>query len=443
MRLELVEGTSKKFWEAELDGASVTVRWGRLGTDGQSKKHSFRDARAARAEHDALVESKLKKGYRRVDGPPAPARDAKLEAAMFARPDDASAALVYADWLQSEGNPWGELITVQHALEAQPKDKALKAREKKLLAALPLPDEQLGTVTWRRGCIQSLHVFNQKDWMDNGYDVMGVLQPLLELPHFGGLKELRTGVIRWESNADDVPAVLAAVAKHPCASRVERLFLGDIPPDVDMDHHVIGDVRALSKQFPNLRELKLHSGAASWSGPNTFEFGPLQLEKLESLVIETCQMSKKRLKQVLGSRLPKLRTLELWFGDRDYGADATLKDLAPLLRGTVFGTVTSLGLKNLAFSNELVAELVTSPWPARLEVLDVSMGTLDAAGVATLCGAAKAFQKLKRLDVSDSYVEAGDVKALRAAFPGVEVLAAEQRTDLSDDPAERYVAVHE
>jgi uncharacterized protein (TIGR02996 family) len=45
-------------------------------------------------------------------------RNAEIEAAILAAPDDPSAYLVYADWLQARGDPHGELIALQHAMRA-------------------------------------------------------------------------------------------------------------------------------------------------------------------------------------------------------------------------------------------------------------------------------------------------------------------------------------
>ncbi len=442
MRFEFTEGSSRKFWEATLENASLLVKWGRLGTAGQQKTHPFETPAEARAELEVLVTEKTKKGYRRVDAPALPPRDPKLEKAMFEAPADDGRALVYADWLQTNGNVWGELISVQHALEAKPKDKTLRAKEKALLAALPLPPADLGTVTWRRGLLDTLHVFNERDWMDDSYDVLATIQPVLDLPMCDGLRELRTGVIRWDRNTTDVPAVLAAASKRPFASRLERLVLGDISRNVDMDHHVIGDVRALSKQFPNLKFLKLHSGAASWSGPNNFHFGPLSLSSLDTLIIETCSMSTKRLAQVLKSSLPKVTTLELWFGSTDYGADVKVKHLKPLLDGAVFPKVTDLGLRNAEFTNELAAALPTSAIAKRLVRLDLSMGVLDATGVKLLVAGAKSFKQLKTLVVSQSHLTPADVKALKQAFPGVGLEAKDQKNDTTD-PNHRYVSIGE
>ena len=60
---EFVEGTSSKFWEVSVSGNDVTTRWGRIGTDGQSKTKTFADATKAQAEADKLIEEKTEKGY--------------------------------------------------------------------------------------------------------------------------------------------------------------------------------------------------------------------------------------------------------------------------------------------------------------------------------------------------------------------------------------------
>jgi len=60
---EFVEGTSSKFWEITHSGSDVTTRWGRLGTDGQSKTKTFKDEAAAKKEADKLIAEKTGKGY--------------------------------------------------------------------------------------------------------------------------------------------------------------------------------------------------------------------------------------------------------------------------------------------------------------------------------------------------------------------------------------------
>jgi predicted DNA-binding WGR domain protein len=60
---EFVAGGSRKFWEISLSGSDVTTRWGRIGTDGQSKTKTFKDAAAAKKEYDKLIAEKTSKGY--------------------------------------------------------------------------------------------------------------------------------------------------------------------------------------------------------------------------------------------------------------------------------------------------------------------------------------------------------------------------------------------
>lgn len=61
--LEFNDGKSTKFWQVTVDGDTVTTRWGKIGTTGQSKTKSYDSSEAA--EKDALQQKngKIKKGY--------------------------------------------------------------------------------------------------------------------------------------------------------------------------------------------------------------------------------------------------------------------------------------------------------------------------------------------------------------------------------------------
>ena len=65
------EGTSNKFWTIELSGKSFTVRFGRIGTDGQTQTKEFAGADEAKKAYDKLVAEKIKKGYQEVGAPSA------------------------------------------------------------------------------------------------------------------------------------------------------------------------------------------------------------------------------------------------------------------------------------------------------------------------------------------------------------------------------------
>jgi DNA ligase-1 len=63
-RFELAEGSSNKFWEVARDGCAVTVRYGRIGTDGQARTRELASEELARRHAEELIAEKVAKGYR-------------------------------------------------------------------------------------------------------------------------------------------------------------------------------------------------------------------------------------------------------------------------------------------------------------------------------------------------------------------------------------------
>jgi predicted DNA-binding WGR domain protein len=63
VQLEFEEGTSSKFWRARVEGKTLYVNYGKIGTNGQTQVKELGDPSAARAEYDKLVRDKRKKGY--------------------------------------------------------------------------------------------------------------------------------------------------------------------------------------------------------------------------------------------------------------------------------------------------------------------------------------------------------------------------------------------
>ena len=60
---EFVEDNSAKFWEVCQSGNTMTTRWGRIGSAGQSKTKTFTDEQAAANAIAVLVEEKTDEGY--------------------------------------------------------------------------------------------------------------------------------------------------------------------------------------------------------------------------------------------------------------------------------------------------------------------------------------------------------------------------------------------
>jgi len=65
-RFEFVGGNSAKFWQVTVAGTDVTVRFGRLGTEGQEQTKEFPSAEAASGHAERLIAQKAAKRYQEV-----------------------------------------------------------------------------------------------------------------------------------------------------------------------------------------------------------------------------------------------------------------------------------------------------------------------------------------------------------------------------------------
>jgi predicted DNA-binding WGR domain protein len=61
--LEYTDKKSNKFWEIDVTGKSHTVRYGKIGTEGQSKTKEFPSEEEATKDADRQIAAKQKKGY--------------------------------------------------------------------------------------------------------------------------------------------------------------------------------------------------------------------------------------------------------------------------------------------------------------------------------------------------------------------------------------------
>jgi len=64
--LELADGQSHKFYEVTVHDTEVTIRYGRIGTSGQSSSTTYATVEKAQAEARKKINEKLRKGYVQV-----------------------------------------------------------------------------------------------------------------------------------------------------------------------------------------------------------------------------------------------------------------------------------------------------------------------------------------------------------------------------------------
>lgn len=435
--LRLVDGAN--FWEIERKGKQVTTRTGQIHSTAKQKTLTLGTPDKAQTKYDELVAKQRAAGWRilgELDAPKLPiARDEELEAACREDREDPAPYLVYADWLQSQGSPLGEMIVLAH----RKKQKAADAIAKKIGEL----QKDIFEVESKWGFWRSIYLNNTVDWSDATWKPAAVMASVFASPLCAMLEELRIGMVRWDWN--DQPDIIVEAGKHGWAQDLARLTVGDIDDDIDMDHHTIGDVaKLISKSFPNLRYLKLHSGSQTWRGSKeTFGVAGFDLPKLEELVIETCAMTSKRMKAITAAKWPALTRLELWFGERERDATAKIADVAPVWDGKTFPKLRHLALRNNELVTDIVRLLPASKLAAQLETIDLSMGTMDDNDADELAAEARKFTKLKKLILDDSFVTPAAAKRVKAAFKSVDVSAKEPKERYDWDPQHRYVTVGE
>lgn len=453
-RYEFKEGSSSKFWEISLSGSSFTTRWGKIGTSGQEKKQSFSNPVEAKQEYEKLIASKVKKGYEPVEGTEdaeeegeegsaKAASNPELEAAILKDPDNAEAYLVYADWLQAQGDPRGELIALQHAaLQASGEEAtSLKRKASALLRkyrrfllgdlAEALESEEL-KVSWHLGFIKSARL-GKKDY-DSDFDVEEAVEKLLALPSARFLRELTIGMVSFEGD-NSYEDVAKAIAKGGGWPMLESLFLGDFeyPDENEISWTNVGDLEPLYKVLPRLRSLKLRGGSE--------ELGKINLPELREFTVESGGLPLEAVRSIANAHWPRLERLEVWFGMESYGAGGGVEDIQPLLDGKGLPHLKHLGLKNFEFASKLCEALPQAKILAQLETLDLSMGTITDEEAEVLAANAAAFKHLKHLDLTQNLMTEEGARQVAKLCP--DVARGNQRADDYGDEDERYPAVGE
>lgn len=148
-RYEFVEGGSSKFWEANVTGSTLKVRWGRIGSEGQSKDQKLGSAAEAKAALEKLTAEKEKKGYRLAGAAPkraAPASARPPAPKLLSERARKAAHTLAAEGVAAQQNHrWDEALkTLGKAAKAlrQTDEPALQAVEQALIAVHRLSNDE-------------------------------------------------------------------------------------------------------------------------------------------------------------------------------------------------------------------------------------------------------------------------------------------------------------
>jgi uncharacterized protein (TIGR02996 family) len=467
---------SRKFWNIDLQGARFTVTFGKVGGKGQTQRKDFPDEEKARLAHDKLVAEKLARGYVETtprqappSSPPAPLQQS-LEQALVEDPDDRAAHSAYADYLTEQGDPRGELIQVQLALE----DPRRPARERTRLRE------------------------RENELLQHGRQWLGGLGPLLVGDWSGPDKPYHYQFARgWLDLVRVLPfpdALIAALARAPEARLLRRL---EVVYDMryhpfNFDQFVEGPNRALaegerldidsfdlsdeatilsalleSPYLSNLRVFKLgFSDSADLLGHSTMiaTFNDCNAEQVIALLGKCPRLEELYLNTHLAGidrlfalpALGNIRVLQYYYGSQSWQGDAAtyqynpdsaypltalannaslqrlttlrlhagrdgtiaLGEMAAVLRSPHLPNLTHLQVHMTTFGDEGARAIIQSGALRRLKVLDIGYGNMTDQG-ARLLADCPDLKHLEVLDVSRNALTAEGVAALRATGIGV------------------------
>ncbi|MFJ3788792.1 STM4015 family protein [Kitasatospora sp. NPDC090091] len=239
----------------------------------------------------------------------------------------------------------------------------------------------------------------------------------------------------WDEDYEPVTAALAALVRDAgLFPALEALFVADVTYDeCEISWLEMADVTPLPTAFPQLTELVVRGGT-------DLALTPFRHDRLRVLRFEAGGLPSSVVEAVMASELPALERLDLWLGVDEYGGDAGLGDLAPVLDGARFPALRHLGLANSEIQDEIAAAVAQAPVVARLESLNLSMGILGDEGAAALLEG-QPLTHLRALDLHHHYLTEPMQERLRKALPGVDIDLSDAEHE--DDPEDRYVAVAE
>jgi uncharacterized protein (TIGR02996 family) len=379
------------------DGSSLTTTSGTRDAPARSTTRRYASAAAAEARLDALVREKLRAGYQRVELADAPldGEAAALAARLVEDPADDAAYAVYADWLQRQGDPRGELIALQLAREAEiargggPRSKLATAIARLVerqasvllggLAALVPDVRELAAepLIWRRGFIHRVVLASPAG------ELGAIVGQILAHPSGRFVRELAL-------RCDDLDE----------AHRVVDVLCERAPPALaELALVVRGQPLDLGALWPAVAGLRRISVTA-----RGFDLGAVRVPRVERARFVTARLSSVDLRAIAAAPWPALQRLELRFAGRSEPNGATLADLQRLLERDDLPALTHLKLRGCEHAGEALTTVAQAPLGRQLVVIDLSHGLVEAIELRALAHHKASFPALRELWLPSSVV---------------------------------------
>jgi len=442
LRLERGDGDARVFWEITRERSVITTRFGRYLGAGRTLVKAHESPAAAARAYERAVAAKRREGY---DAPyvraevgsasrkGVSARNPELEALIDEAPSDPERYLVYADWLQQQGDARGELSVIQHRLatSTDPEELGLLERDhaallKKFEAELLGP---LAKYVFLRSSVRSFRTFSWR---------------------CGFIRAARFSRLAYRFGQEGLHAALKRLFLHPSGRFLERIFVGGYEPgdagsvfaDLGSDGPptlvalVVGDgaqdshyIEPVWSEFPRLRALELAGRVDDFGGVIGSELQLLRVAWAEHIILAS----------LARSSFPRLGNVHLTVPTRDserYIVDLLGSDAAPALeRLTVRRWMVAMRGDE---SYELVPQVRLATDVARaaasrnLARLDLEM-PIGEEGATTLLAHASALGAIGDLRIPREGVSAVRRAALSSALPNLTWTAPPEEEELDLD----------
>lgn len=156
----------------------------------------------------------------------------------------------------------------------------------------------------------------------------------------------------WDYQQGGPEEVVAALVEHKDALKnLEAIMFGDITcEECEISWIEQSDLGEVINAFPKLVHFQCRGG-------NNLRLKNVKNSTLKTLIIETGGMPSEVIRDVIKAELPNLEHLELWLGSPDYGFDAKIHDLRPILDGKNWPKLRQLGLRNSAIADSIAKAL--------------------------------------------------------------------------------------
>jgi uncharacterized protein (TIGR02996 family) len=369
-------------WKIKRDGKQLVIT-----SDGKRTVRTFVTVEQAIAQHDKLVqehaqELESRRSIRLVDP-----RHPELEQAIVNAPEDPGGYAVYADWLQSQGDPRGQLMALQLAPEPHSQEHA-RAIGREIAAHPayyygPLAVHRKHAVfRWQFGFIHDVNLGH----IESG-EPAGVLEQVLKHPSGRFLVDL---TIR--------PRNVEPEDAQPIIDALERLA----PPTLRSIHMYAKpgvDLRRLWSALPRLRVLSLVQSRC--------RIGALAVPELEWLRIVGHAVAEDEVTTFTRANWPMLKRIDLAKPDQLW-----LDELVGMFeRAPHLEHLEVTGARDIA---ELLRVLPQTSVAARLVKLELDDNAMTDAQAIELARQRERFPRLAWISAMRNRLSASGAAAIRS-----------------------------